>query len=429
MSRGGGGGRATPGRQYVVREDRTLEDVGVEVYGKSGQGPIIWGANPPRKTGKAKKGEVLIIPGRKPDLKLTGKQPTDITALLGDMEVPLMSGKIHRTMDTGTDGWVGRIAWRPGADPKLDKIIRPFGYPRAALYIGNDLAVSGCLYGVSPEMTDRGMTKTLTGYSFTADAVDSSLMPPYERNGITLKQLASELAGYFGIKAVFESDFGGPFARTTGQEGEKVFEHLAKLAAQRGGLVSCTAEGDFLFLKARTTGKPVGTIEEGGPFATGWKADYDGRKLYHAYKLITAGVKGREKAPVVWGNNAAAGKVGPSTVTEIDKLVPRSRFLTFRADDVTPGNIKDAARWKRTKQFVEALTLPFPVSGWYAPNGTRWEVNTLVTIVSATLGVPKGFTFLIRQVEFEWEAKRRSAILHLTPPQAYTGRDLEDIWT
>lgn len=428
MSRGGGGGKATPGKEFTAKTNRTVEDVAVEAYGKTGKAPAIWGANPGLESnGEIPKHTRLIIPPTLHHADLTGKGPEDLTVVIDGLEVPMLACKICRTMDTCADGWAGSIAWTPGESLALDRVTRPFEYPLAAVFIGGQLIVGGYLYGVSPEMTAQGMTKTLTGYSATADAIDSTVMPPYEFNNVTLEQLAQYYCDPFGINAVFQSDFGGPFARTTAHEGETIFEHLSRLAAQRSGLVSCTNGGDMLFHRAKTGSKPVGTLQEGQPFVTGWRAEFDGRKLFGAYTVITSGEKGRKNAPAKWGK-IVEDKVGASSITEHNHLVPRSRFLTFRADDVTPGNIHNAAKWKRNKHITEALTITFPVSGWYAPNGRLWEVNTIVTVVSATLSVPKGFNFLIRAVEFDLESNKRSATLHLVPPQAYNGKDMGDVW-
>jgi len=108
--------------------------------------------------------------------------------------------------------------------------------------------------------------------------------------------------------------------------------------------------------------------------------------------------------------------------------VPRSRWTTFHADDTTPGNIRDAARWKRNRTFVDALTQELPVSGWYAPDGSLWRVNTRVTVISPTLGVPDGYTFTIRAVEYEYSDRGRTATLSLVPPEAYTNMDVGIIW-
>lgn len=431
MSRGGGGNRPIPGRQYVVNQDGDLDEMATQAYGDPGGSAKIWGANRPRKSKSVKRGEVFIIPGEKPADQLTGKAPEDFTVIIGGVEVPIMSGRIVRTMDTGADGWSGKIAWEPGQYREIDRVTRPYGYERTAAYLGNELQVAGCLYTVSPEMDHSGLSKELIGYSFTVDAIDSSMLPPYQSENITLKQLANELCGPLGIKAVFEADFGGAFTRTCADEGEKIFEHLAKLAAQRGGLVSNTRQGDMLFHRAKTEQVPVGTLEESQPLVMGWKAVYDGRKRYHAYKCITQGLKGRSTAPEIWGSTPTgpAVKRSPPSVTALDTGCPRPRWLTFKADDVTQGNVKNAANWKRNRHFIDALTLPFPVSSWYAPNGKLWDTNTLVTIVSRTLGVPRGFTFLIRHVEFEFDHKGRTAMLYVVPPEAYSGKDIGEIWT
>jgi prophage tail gpP-like protein len=426
---------------YEVTEDGDLDKVAGEVYGNPSKSAVLQWSNPAYGTTGAsrvgngvKKGEQLIIPGNPPPLRLTGKQPDDLTVLIGGLDIPQMSARIIRTMDTGTDGWTGRIAWVPGVDAGVDRVTRPFGYERAAAYIGNELLVAGCLYMTEPEMTERGMTKGLHGFSFTADAIDSHVQPPYEYNNVSLKQLADALTPPLGIKAVFTdevlADAQIAFPRVTSHERDSIFTFLAKLATQRGILVSSTPQGDLFFLRANTEGKPVGTLQEKEPMVVGWKARYDGRKRFYAYKCITSGAK--QGAVLQWdnpGHGAPSGKAGPSLVISYDKTIPRSRFITFHADDTVPGNIHNAARWKRNKQFVEALTHEFPVTDWYAPNGKLWEPNTLVTVISPTLGVPDGYNFLIRQIEFILDDKRRTAMLSLVPPNAYSEKDIGLVWT
>lgn len=432
MSRGGGG-RPQPGRPYVVRRDDEDEvTIATEAYGDPGKGPIIWGANPGKisKGGKAKRGDTFIIPGTPPPLRISGKADDDLTVMVESVEIPVVSAQVISTMDTGADGFAAQMAWTPGANAELDRVTRPYGYERAAAYIGNDLIVAGYLYTVEPEMTARGIVQTLHGFSFTADAIDSHVPPPYERNNITLEQLAIELGAPLGLKAVFDVKPGAAFARVTADRTESIFEHLAKLAAQRGILVSCTPEGNFLFWRARTDGPSIGTIEEGGQLAVGWKAVYDGRKRWYAYKCLTAGAKHGAVPVAQWGQPTPTkgSKAKPPTATVYDKHVPRSRFMAFSADDTVPGAVVDAANWRKNKQFVESLAIPFEVQGWRGPDGKVWRVNTKVTVKSAVLRVPDGFTFIIRAVEFNLGAEGRTATLSLVPPEAYTGRDIGEIW-
>ena len=245
---GGGGGRPTPGKEYVVnRDDQSLEEIETGAYGADSSGggssgPLMAAlgrTNSGVTTTKLKAGDRLIIPGKPPAMKLTGKDPDDITIMVGGIEMPIISAKIIRTLDTAVDGWSARIPWMPGDNADIDKVTRPYGYERGSAYIGNELQINGYLYTVSPEMTDKGMTKELHGYSFTANAVDSSAPPPYEINNNTLPQIAKYYCNLLGIDAVFQWDSGGKFDRATIRPGETIFQFLSRLSAQRGGLVSC----------------------------------------------------------------------------------------------------------------------------------------------------------------------------------------------
>ena len=120
---------------------------------------------------------------------------------------------------------------------------------------------------------------------------------------------------------------------------------------------------------------------------------------------------------------------GNTTAQSEDTRVPRSRFLTFKADEVSGGEIDESVRWRRSKQIVDALTMSFPVEGWFDPEGNLWEENTIVTVVSPTLHLPDGFDLLIRSVEYIQDAQGQRAVLNVIPPQAYTGEELIDPWT
>lgn len=412
-------------KTYIVNENTTLSKISARVYGDPTRWPEIFRANQFRlKSGDPDNvfaGEKLIIPEVQKAPSIAEINGQGMMFVVDGQIIPVTQGRIIRTMDTASDAWSIRFPWSPGTNLKLDQAIKPYAYPNASAYIGGELLVNGLLYTVDREKTKDGVTVGLTGYSFTADIVDSTLKPPYERNNITLEQLAPELVNSSGIRAVFNTETGGPFDRVTANEGDTIFSHLAKLASQRGVLVSSTVDGDLLFHKAITTGSIVGTIDENQPISESYRARFDGRQRFNIYKCINSD----SGASLSWTDTSSEQK----TQIAIDEEVPRSRFLTFQTNDTTFGNIGNAAEWRRSRQIIDALSIEFPVPGWYAPNGFLWQENTLVSVVSETIGTANGFTFLIRAVEFILEDSRKETILSLIPPQAYSGEQLGDIWT
>jgi len=418
--------KPVPGKKYTVVTGDYLGKIAQKAYGEFIKWRIIWQAN--QTTLKSDDpdlifpGEIIIIPGvaenepqerkeKSAKLKIGNKTKEQFTLLLDGIEVPVQSSKIIRTMDTAADGWTAKVARDLESDKRLEQLIRPYSYTKASVYLGSNLMIDGALYVTSPILETSGISADLEGFSSTADIIDSTLKPPYEKNKVTLEQYAKSALAPFGIDAIFETSSGGKFDRITANQTDTVFSVLARYASQRGLLISSTPSGDLLFLKANTKSKPVATIEEGKTLAAGYSATYDGRLRFNVYKAV--------------GQSPGSNK---NTIVAKDDQVSRSRFLTFTANDSTSGNIKNAAEWKRSKQIAESMAMSFPVRDWYTPDGEMWKENTLITLKSKALFIPDGFDFLVKSVEYSYGLDGRSSVLNLVPPQVYTGEPVPEPW-
>jgi prophage tail gpP-like protein len=407
-----------PGKQYTIQDEDSLTQVARRAYGNGNHWPRIWRANQTRlRSGDPDvvfAGEVIFIPEISELLReenlLSGREADELTITIDGLEVLSKASKVLRTIDTATDGWTAVLDWEPGANPELDLRLLPYAYPPAKIYIGGKLVISGYLYTVGSGINENGRTKTLHGFSRTADIVDSNLRPPYEESNVTLKQRAKKLIEPHGIRAIFEVEEGGPFDRVTAAEDETIFSHLNKLARERGILISSTPHGNLLFTEADTKSPPVATLEEGKPPVKRFSAVFDGRSRFSTYRAIST------------------TPFGPNEGISEDKKVPRSRIRTFRVQEATAGEIETAATWARSKSLANALTISLPVFGWLDPRGALWEPNTKVTVISPSIHIPNGFDLLIRSVEFNERADEKSAILNLVPPQVYTLEEVKEPW-
>jgi prophage tail gpP-like protein len=280
------------------------------------------------------------------------------------------------------------------------------------VYVGGQLVLTGSVYTVEPTVKEDEIFINIEGFTNTVDIIDSNCEPPYERKNIKLSKLAYDMASPFGI--LVKDDVGGEevFAKTTAEPTSTIFEFLAGLAKQRGVLLSSSPRGELLITKAKTGTKSVGSVGDELAISNDYSVRFDGRTRFSTYKVLSK----------------RRGSTQTIAATSIDQNMVRRRLKVVQADDTTSTDAQKAADWERSGGMGESMSMPFPVSSWYAPDGTLWRENTIVTVTSPRLYIPYGFPFLITQVEYIFSEEGQPAILHLVPPQVYTGEQIEEPW-
>jgi prophage tail gpP-like protein/LysM repeat protein len=415
--------KPTPGVPYVIVHGDNLSHIALKAYGRASKWKDIWKANSGTlRSGNPNlifPGEVLRIPSddiAMPDEEtgadvLPDKGPNEFTLLIDGEEVNVEQGSCVTSIDSVADGWAAQTAWNPN-NMKHVRLFQPFSYKSASAYLGGQLIVSGRIYGVAPQLDPQKSTIQLSGWSPAADIIDSVCTPPYEVKNKTLKQRAETLLKPFGLDVYFDSSIDDkPFKRITAEKEETVFEHLKKLAQQRGALLTTLPDNVVGFVRA-ASGKPVAVIEEGKPPFCGGSISLDGRARFSTYTVIsqTPGRKGRK------------GKRKEQRATATDANVPATRFMTFKADDDDSSTPQDTAEWRMQKTLAECVSLQLKVNSWYDKTGNLWAKNTIISVKSKTLFIPDGFEFLIKAIEFTLDGDEGgTAVLTLVPPFAFSG--------
>lgn len=409
------------GSQYIVVDGDTLQSIASEAYGDSTRWTLISKANQSELTSNQPvTGQVLIIPILTADDQLRSiqeqaqlgiREVDQLTIIVGGIEIIPKEATITTALDAVSDGFTTVLEWEPGRDPILDAALLPYSFSSASVYIGNKRIINGVIYGIASTLGVESHEKGITGSHRTTDIIDSNLKPPYEQTAITLKDRALELLTPLGINVVYDVDEDESFDRVTAKASDTIFGHLVGLASQRGMLITSNGDGDVVFTRAAES-PVVGTLFEGDKRVLSWSGEYDGRARFNAYKA-----------------NTQSSGFNDITAVSIDDNIPKSRFKTITVSDATNGNIQQAADWRRNKDIADSMAQLLPVSGWFAPDGSLWQKNTLITVKSPTLHVPDGFTFLIRRVQFNYSiTKGLSAILDLVPPELYTKERIVEPW-
>lgn len=390
------------------------------------------------------------------------KDPNDLTFIIDGKEILIESAKFTKTMDVCADTFSGVMPWEPGKDKNVDDLTKPFKYKNCGVYLGGELQSAMVLYDITHRTNAQGTIKELEAYSKTADLIDSTVVPPYETNNMTLSDRAKQQCRPLGINVIIGDDaakkmlaqrrivtiverpvayeitgriFTAPYAagvkmdqtekstyvtdekrfpRIAAKPTDTIFKHLSDLARQRGLLLAATKIGDLLITRANDKALPIGTIiEENSTLGMEYSAKFSGRDRFSTYRaLVKTPSHGRTKYQYM----------------AKDPLIKIPRLLTFDADDNIPGDALNAAVWRRNKAWADAMTINFPVSSWYGPDKKLWEPNTIVSVMSKTLNIEWGFEFLITRVEFIFDNQGCRAVLQFKPPTAYSTGEIKEPW-
>lgn len=338
-------------------------------------------------------------------------QPFDLR--INGQSEPVTNARLIDSMDEAVDGFTAQIVVNPETQPDLFEAIKPRRFSPVAVYIEDELALTGKL---TKRKAAGKNVYNIAGWSNTFNFIDSHLAPPYTYPNQDLHQIATAVAKQTGTPVKFDTEPGGQFKGdmatvTVGQSG---FTFLKPLARLRNQVISCTPEGELLFQEANTSGQSVGSIIEDDPsslIATDFSGnEIDDRKTFKTIKVI--------------GRTPGGSGEGLAT----DKKMPEPRHKVIRVNGQTKGAMQETAEWQKNIDIIKALTLKIPVAGWLAPDKTIWKSNTLVSLQSQRMFIPNGFTFLIRAVELILDDNGKTAMLSLIPPNVYTKNPVVEPW-
>lgn len=292
---------------------------------------------------------------------------------------------------------------------KLAGYLKPYAYPKVVVFLGGYRMLTGVLFGVKNLISTSGISKAISIASLSANLIDSTMIPPFQYKGSTLKQIAESVCGRFGVPVRWYSKDKNVFKRAACEDGERCFEYLVRLARQRGVLIGCDETGAMTFSDSEDT-IHVGEIVEGqSAWVPGLEFDFDGRKRFSKY---TAKSKS--------GRTSAIGTVN-------DLSVPFGRTTIVEAEDCHDGDIKKAAEWHRSRIIADALSQTINVRGYIAPDGDYWEEGLTLTLYSQSMEIPDGYIFLVDQVTMNSDDSETTELV-LVPPGLYSGNPMENPW-
>jgi len=292
-------------------------------------------------------------------------------------------------------------------NPEFRERFRPFNYASTEIRLNDETVLSGFLVNKSTSLNDKNLG--LGGYSKPGVLKDLPVPPdkyPLELTNQTLPQIAGTLAGYYGIKALFSSPAGGPFAEGVSPEpSEKVLEFLIKLAQKREMLVSNTVAGDLdFFIPGKSDS--INPLRQGELPLLDVQAEYTEQEMFSS-------VTGLGSAD--WGRD-------PESFTfPIPALKSVNRPFVYTVSDAKGSELQKAVQFKAGRVFAAAVSLSASVIGWRGLNGKIWAPGDFVSLHAPNNFIYNETKLLIRTVGLRKTSSDDTANLGLTFPGVFSG--------
>jgi len=340
---------------------------------------------------------------------------------IGNIEPKLLSASLLRTINTGTDEFNCVIEWRPGVDKKFDELIKPRSLADITVSIGNERLFTGYKYLIEPNLTTGGNNIRLGCYSKTYPLIMSNPKTQKEYLNSSLREISKEYCDIFGILTKtknVDAEADEPFDNVKIGAQSKIFDFLQDLARQRGILTSSDEYGNLLYLRPDTKQKSIGSIIEGAgsniPRTDKYNATFDDTKIYQNYLAVN-------DSPFSFLLNEPEG-------VSKDTRIRIPSFKTITMNSLIEGAAQNAVDFARNQTLIQGMSMPVEVNGWYAKKDELWREGKLMSIVSPTLFVPKGYTFLIVSVQFNLDSRGEWTVLNLASPSLFTNDIIEEPW-
>lgn len=345
-----------------------------------------------------------------------------------------------------------------------------------SILIDGELVITGYIDSYMPRFDARSHGVEIRGRSKTADFVDgAAIVPGGQFKQLSLSEIAQRLAEPFGISITSSAglpvegprpypSFVGPmpsvkpgatiegprpFAEFVGpmppledvqvQQGETCHALLERLARVRGLLITDTAEGNLALTSVGTRIAATALVQ--GDNILGASATIDASQRYSQYivkgqrantddridrKDTTGAGDGDDKKN---GGSAAGDTVRACLGAVADAFLGRYKpWLLTAETQVDDAMCQRRAEWEARRRSGNATRASIVVAGWRQLDGGRsgplWDVNLLVPVVSAWLGINR--ILLISAVEFRKDTSGSTTRLELTLPDAYAaeGQDV-----
>ena len=395
---------------YKVVTGDTAASISRKQFGTEAKAGLIYQANPGLAESTLTPGTEITIP-KAPSLTPKTTDAASSTEVSITVEGSRFRFWDNITFTLAADA-IPTVEFGAPMEPSnadFKRVFRPFSYYDVETFLGGSQLFAGTLVGIKPGSDAESSRVTASCYG-RPGVLNDCTMPasafPLQFDGLTLKAIIEKAIAPFGLSAQFDADTGAVFDSVALEPGAKVWPFLAGLAKKRNLLLTSTAAGALRVWAPTASGQVVAKLADGqGPVVriTPFFSEQD----YYSH------VTGLE--PTI------AGLAGSKFTVTNARLKGVVRPYTFQAEDTETGTVKTAVQSKISRMFASAVSYSVEVDTWQRPDGSVYQPGDLIMLRAPRAMVYDWFTFMVRNIRFNADARSRTATLNLVLPEAFTG--------
>ena len=278
-----------------------------------------------------------------------------------------------------------------------------------------EVLITGTITKIKFREAANEQLAVISGYSKSAVLGDCQIPKtkyPLEYNGLTLLQIAQQLAEPFGVTVVANNDEGEASVvidEISASPSDTVVGFLANIATQRGLILTGNNLGQLEITKANTQQSPIATLGETLPVIK-IEADYNGQGLHDSIVVMSqAGIE---------TDNAAESEVKN---TLVGAFRPSIRMQNTGNDNST----ELAARRVRASE-LRNIFLKISTDRWEWVNNSGAQTmtpNNIITVQSPKNYIYNRTNFFVERVQLTSNDKEETAIISCVLPEVYDNGD------
>lgn len=291
--------------------------------------------------------------------------------------------------------------------------IRQAGEPTSPIPLDGDceiwLAGARVMTGVVGRVQSQRSGDThrieVQGRSKTREIVDCTADHVGRWTGRTLRQIAADLCGPYGVEVVDLTGDTTPMTFALASRTETVYAALERAARVRGALLTDDADGRLVLTRAGA--RSAGVIERG-------------RNILSS--SVSGDIEQRFSEIRCHGQRAGSdGDFGSSlfaSASASDDGPRRRRLLIVESQGRADAAACLArARWEAATRYGKSISIAYDVPGWTRDDGALWTPNVLTRVVDPAEGIAG--SFLLVSVTFRQESESFRSSLELAPREGF----------